>query len=83
MSWIWLVLAVLLLLAGFRYVARIRSARGPRGVPVLDDDGVRRILETGAFAAEEEEEPLDLEEAARAEDEFWDESWDEPEEYGR
>ena len=82
MSWIWLVLAVLLLLAGVRNVSRIRSMRGTGGIPAVDDDGMRRILETGSFTADEEE-PLDLGEAARAEDEFWDESWDEPEEYGR
>lgn len=82
MSWIWLVLAVLLLLAGVRYAARMRPLRGRRGGPAVDDDGIRRILETGSFAADDDE-PLDLEEAARAEDEFWDESWDEPEEYGR
>jgi hypothetical protein len=29
------------------------------------------------------DEPLDMQAAARAEEEFWSESWDEPEEYSR
>ena len=82
MSWIWIVLAALALLAGFRYLARLRATRGSAGSPAVDDDAVRRILETGVIDADDEE-ALDLDQAARAEEEFWDESWDEPEEYGR
>ena len=82
MSWIWIVLAALALLAGFRYLARLRATRRSAGSPAVDDDAVRRILETGVIDADDEE-ALDLDQAARAEEEFWDESWDEPEEYGR
>lgn len=78
MTSIWIVISVLAVLAGFRYLARIRSLR----TPAVDDDAVRRILDTGSLEAEDDES-LDLDEAARAEEEFWDESWDDPEEYGR
>jgi hypothetical protein len=78
MTSIWIVISVLAVLAGVRYLARIRSLR----TPAVDDDAVRRILDTGSLEAEDDES-LDLDEAARAEEEFWDESWDDPEEYGR
>jgi hypothetical protein len=48
----------------------------------VDDDALRQLLETGSFEPDEDE-PLDLDAAARAEEEFWSESWDEPEEYKR
>lgn len=83
MSWIWLVLAVLLLVAGIRALARLRSLHARTHAPDVDDDTVRRILETGSIETDDDEEPLDLDEAARAEDEFWNETWDEPEEFGR
>jgi hypothetical protein len=78
MTSIWIVISVLAVVAGVRYLARIRSLR----TPAVDDDAVRRILDTGSLEAEDDES-LDLDEAARAEEEFWDESWDDPEEYGR
>jgi hypothetical protein len=48
----------------------------------VDDDALRRILETGSLPGEDDD-PLDMDAAARAEEEFWRESWDEPEEYSR
>lgn len=82
MTWIWTLFALLLVAAGLRYVLRLRSARPPGGPPVVDDDALRRILEEGTLTTEEEE-PLDLDEIARAEEDFWAESWDEPEEHPR
>ncbi|HEX2093971.1 MAG TPA: hypothetical protein VHG28_16330 [Longimicrobiaceae bacterium] len=82
MTWIWILLTALTGVAGLRYAVRIRAARSSSGVPTVDDDALRRILEEGSLGMEEDE-PLDLEEAARAEEEFWAESWDEPEEYPR
>jgi hypothetical protein len=81
MSWIWIVFGALVGAAGVRYRARVRAARAAGAPPALDDDAIRRIMEEGTLSVGEEDEPLDLEEAARAEEEFWDESWDEPEEY--
>jgi hypothetical protein len=53
----------------------------------VDDDALRRIMEHGTLSTgrydEDDDEPLDPEKAARAEEEFWAESWDEPEEYSR
>lgn len=83
MTWIWIVFGALLGMAGFRYRSRLRAARRPGSSPRVDDDALRRILEEGTLPAEDEDEPLDLEEAARAEEEFWNESWDEPEEFPR
>lgn len=82
MFWFWTFLAVLAGLAGLRYLQRIRSARSSGSRPVVDDEALRRILEEGTLTTEEDE-PLDLKEAARAEEEFWAESWDEPEEHPR
>ena len=82
MFWFWIFLALLAGLAGLRYLQRIRSARSSGAPPVVDDEALRRILEEGSLTTEEDE-PLDLEEAARAEEEFWSQSWDEPEEYPR
>lgn len=78
--WLWTLLGALAALAGVRHALRIRAARS-QGAPRVDDDAVRRILETGTLAGDDE--PLDMREAARAEEEFWRDQWDEPEEYGR
>lgn len=85
MSWFWIFLAVLAALAGLRYLRRLRSARSALGPPRVDDDALRRILATGTLSTggDDDDEPLDLEKAARAEEEFWEESWDEPDEYPR
>ncbi len=61
----------------------LRRARVPRSGagPRVDDDAVRRILHTGRLGAgDDDDAPLDMDEAARAEEEFFGESWDEPEE---
>ena len=47
--------------------------------PGIDEDDIRRIEEDGALFRDGPE-PLDLEEISREEDEFWKETWDEPEE---
>ncbi len=83
MTWIWIVFGALASVAGLRHRARLRSARRPGPPPPVDDAALRRILEVGSLPAGEEEDPLDPEEAARAEEEFWRDSWDEPEEFPR
>lgn len=82
MAWIWLLFGVLAGMAGLRHRSRLRSARRSARPPRVDDDAIRRILEQGTLTSEDDE-PLDLDEAKRAEEEFWRDSWDEPEEYGR
>ena len=83
MTWLWIFLSLLVAVAGLRYWARMRSARTTSRPPRVDDDALRQILATGSIRADEEDESLDMDAAARAEEEFWSESWDEPEEYGR
>jgi hypothetical protein len=78
-SWLWIGLAVLAAVLGLARRAVPRT--GP--YPTVDDDAVRSILEAGRLSTAGEDgddEPLDMEEAARAEEEFFAESWDEPEE---
>lgn len=86
MTWFWIFLALLAGAAGLRYLARLRSASRRGAPPRVDDDALRRILEHGTLSTgggDEDDEPLDPRRAARAEEEFWAESWDEPEEYTR
>ena len=76
----WIGLTVLAFVAGLSLRARLRerlgSARGG-----LDDDDVRRIIETGHLRRDQDA-PLDLEEIDDQEERFWSESsWDEPEEW--
>jgi hypothetical protein len=79
--WIWALIAVLVAAAGMRHRARIAHVEdAPEGLPRVDDDAIRRILREGSLRSPDDE-PVDMEEAARAEEEFFDESWDEPEEY--
>lgn len=63
------------------WLRRRRSLREKiRRDPVVDDDTVEEILRGGVVRTEEDE-PLDLDEIARAEDDFWEtESWDPAEE---
>lgn len=78
MSAIWTILAILVLLAGLRYRQRLHDTREDSGASALDDDAIDRIIRDGSLATNDE---LDLEAAAEAEDEFWSEYWDEPDEY--
>lgn len=80
LQWLWIAFPVLVALAGLHRLLRRRARRAP-GPPRVDDEAIDRILRHGTL--EREDEPLDEEEIARAEEEFWEESWDEPEEYGR
>lgn len=79
--WLWIAFAVLLVLAGIRLLLR-REPRGPAGPFEVDDDAIARIVHHGTLTTPDEE-PLDEDEIARAEEEFWEQSWDEPDEYGR
>ena len=68
------VLAVLVAVAGWEARRRLRR----RTRPGVTDDIVRRI-ETVGWVDAEDVEPVDLEQARREEDEFWAQTWDEPE----
>lgn len=75
---IWVAFGALVVLGGVTVRKRLWRSRGG-GRPTLDDDAVQRILDTGRVSLEEEP-PLDLDEIEEAEERFWSESWDEPEE---
>ena len=80
-----LVLGAFLIAAVVRYVRHRRAIRRLR-TAALDDDAMREIERTGRLSGRDPEDdaPLDLEEIAAAEEEFWaEEGWDEPEEYGK
>ena len=79
--WLWIALTALVVIGGLRYLFRVRARDRTRG-PRVDDAALRRILETGVLPGDDDE-PLDMDEAARAEADFWSETWDEPEEYHR
>lgn len=73
MGLLWTSLAVLVVAGGLLYRRRLR--RGARGVT---DDMMSQIEQSGWVDVED---PLDLEEAREAEQEFWQEEWDEPEQW--
>ena len=77
MWFIWSALAVLIAVAGFRHRTRLNAARG-RKPPAIDDAAIARIIQDGKLPAYDREESLDLNAAADAEEEFWDEYWDDP-----
>ncbi|MCY3700527.1 MAG: hypothetical protein OXH46_12990 [Gemmatimonadetes bacterium] len=74
-GYIFVALAVLVAVAGWR-VRRRRRHASRSGVT---DEIVRRIETVGRVDAEDVE-PVDLELARTEEDEFWAQTWDEPEE---
>ena len=78
MSWIWVLLAAAVAALGIRHRRRVAGLRA--GTPPIDDDAVQRIIEQGRLGTDEDDEPLDLQAAAEAEEEFW-EDWEDPEEY--
>jgi hypothetical protein len=76
---IWAGLAMLAVFGGAA-VRRRLDASVDDNEASLDDDAIRRIIETGALSLDQDP-PLDLEEIEEEEDRFWSESWDEPEEW--
>jgi len=70
--------AVLALIGGILYRRRLQAARRSEVGYAISDDMIRQIETAGRI---EVEEPLDLKEIRAEEDQFWGESWDEPEEF--
>jgi hypothetical protein len=81
MTWFPVALAAIAAIAGVRYLVRLHAARAEELPPRVDDDAIRQILERGTLSTGPE--ALDMGEIARAEEDFWAESWDEPEEFPR
>jgi hypothetical protein len=71
-----ILMALLALAAGFLYRRRLRRFGEEEGVH-LSDDMIRQIEERGRV---EMDEPLDWDEIRQEEEQFWEETWDEPEE---
>lgn len=72
-----LIMLTLVIAGGIAARARVVAAR--RTEELIDDAAIRQIEASGYIDVEE---PLDLEAAREADEEFWEESaWDEPEEY--
>ncbi len=76
---IWGVLAVLAVVGG-AVVRRKLGASLESAHPALDDDAVRRIVDTGSLTVDEDP-PLDMDEIEEEEDRFWSETWDEPDDF--
>jgi len=74
-GYLFVALAVLVAAAGWRVRHRLRH----RTRSVVTDELVRRIETLGRMDAEDIE-PVDMERARAEEDEFWAQTWDEPEE---
>ena len=74
----WLGLTVLAFAAGVSLRVRLKD-EVEAGRPVVDDEVVRAILDTGRITTEEDE-PTDRREVDEEERRFWSEEWDEPEE---
>ncbi len=73
-------LAAVVVLAGA--LARRKVRRTVEGeLPVVTDETLRRILAEGSVETPEDP-PLDEDAIREAEDRFWEERWDEPEEGG-
>ena len=85
MTIVWSVLGALVLAAGVRHLLRLRAARRGGAAAPLGDDDVRAIERTGRLEGRDpaDDAPLDLDAIAAAEEEFWAEEWDEPDEYER
>lgn len=74
----WVGLAVLAFAAGVSLRVRLRDELDS-SKPVVDDDAIRAILNTGRLATDEDG-PLEAQEIDEEERRFWSETWDEPEE---
>ncbi len=78
---LFVILAAVVLLGGLLRRRQVRrTVEGEE--PVVTDELLRTLLDE-AGRDEEESNPLDEDEIRRAEDEFWRQEWDEPEEWGR
>lgn len=75
----WGALTLLVFVAGVSLRSRLRE-RLAAEEPRVDDDAVKRILETGRLVTDDDE-PLDWEEIEEEERRFWSERWDEPDEW--
>lgn len=79
MSYMFLGLAAMVVVAGFVVRWRIRE-RTRSGDLEVTDEVVRQIERKGSVSTDERE-PLDRDRIREEEDRFWSETWDEPESF--
>lgn len=72
---LFLVLALFVILGGWRAFREV-----PQDGSTLDDEAIRRIEGEGLFTTPHGE-ALDLDRIRKEEAEFWEETWDEPEQF--
>jgi hypothetical protein len=77
---LFLVLAAVVLVAGWLVRRRVRRIRTGRG-PIVSDELLRSILDDDALRELDDAEPLDEDEIRKAEDEFWDDEWRDSDEW--
>jgi hypothetical protein len=76
---IWFAFGALAVLGGLEVRRKARASMS-EGRTSLDDEAIRRIMETGSLHVDDDP-PLDMEEIQEEEERFWSERWDEPEEW--
>jgi len=77
---LFLLLAVVALVGGFLMRSRVRKTLEGRE-PMTDDPVLRDILAQSDTWEADEGEPLDEDEIREAEDRFWEQEWDRPEDW--
>jgi hypothetical protein len=77
---LFLLLAVVVVVGGLLMRSRFQRSVEGRD-PMTDDPVLKEILARGDAPPLEEDEPLDEEAAREAEDRFWEEEWDRPEDW--
>lgn len=80
MSTVFFVMAVVVILGALLVRSRVRRRLEGRD-PMTDDPVLRDILAQSDTGPEEGGDPLDEEEIREAEDRFWEQEWDQPEDW--
>ncbi len=75
---VWFGLGLLAAVAWYSVRSRLRRSLRSQTVDV-DDAAIAQILEEGVLVTDEDD-PLDLEHIRQEEENFWQQTWDEPEE---
>ncbi len=81
LSSVFFLMAVVVILGAILARSRVRRRLDSHD-PMTDDPVLREILaESDTWPEEEEADPLDEEEIREAEDRFWEQEWDRPEDW--
>ncbi len=80
LSTVFFLMAVVVILGALLVRSRVRRRLEGRD-PMTDDPVLRDILARSDAGPEEEGDPLDEEEIREAEERFWEQEWDQPEDW--